>query len=419
LPELLEALGFDYAWADSVRRAVARGQVSSEDQQRLRTGLHARGWTDQQLQGFTALLLARSGYLLLHGHALALAERVFAAAQHKVNPRTAPAFFAEAWNCGGSHYGLGAAVEDGRRFGVLPLSPCVNRSSDAYQVEAHSTALARAEGRAGGLTGAVRAPLTAVRGLQPGAARHILSVRATSGEFKGLLDFVQRVDARLVPPDDVLTLIKVGAFEFTGQARARLALVHQLYGSLADMARAGDHDPSGLRQLDDAALPDGLLGGDMPEWPPGVLAAYELAHLGYYASAPLETLHHARRLAEEHGTVAIAQLVDYPDKAEAAIAGLITVLRRRRTRKSEEMAWLTVTDGTGSIETAVFPAAYARMGRLAGVHQSAFVVLRGRVSQEEASGPKFFADALLHGSGPGAQAAALAVSVAEVRKPTA
>ena len=54
----------------------------------------------------------------------------------KVNPATAPAFFAEMLSDGGSiQYGLGSAVEEARRFGVLLLPPCVNHSDDRFVVE--------------------------------------------------------------------------------------------------------------------------------------------------------------------------------------------------------------------------------------------------------------------------------------------
>jgi DNA polymerase III alpha subunit len=70
-----------------------------------------------------------------HGHALVMAQHVFRQACAKVNPATAARFFADALNTGGSlQYGLGSAVEEARRFGVLVLPPCVNLSADRYLV---------------------------------------------------------------------------------------------------------------------------------------------------------------------------------------------------------------------------------------------------------------------------------------------
>jgi len=54
----------------------------------------------------------------------------------KVNPSTVAAFFAEVLNNGGSaHYGLAAAVEEARQWGVVILGPSVQSTQDSYVVE--------------------------------------------------------------------------------------------------------------------------------------------------------------------------------------------------------------------------------------------------------------------------------------------
>ena len=101
----------------------------------LKDAAKLRRWTDEQLNGILALLQEHAGYLYAHGHALALAQHVFQQACLKLDPSSAPAFFAETLNNGGSaHYGLGAAVEEARQWGVLLLPPCINRSTDRYAV---------------------------------------------------------------------------------------------------------------------------------------------------------------------------------------------------------------------------------------------------------------------------------------------
>ena len=88
-----------------------------------------------------------------------------------MNPLTTASFFAEVLNNGGSiQYGLGAAAEEARRFGVLLLPPCVNLSIERFSVEDASPALVAAQEKGHGVVGAVRVPLTAIRGLGPEAA---------------------------------------------------------------------------------------------------------------------------------------------------------------------------------------------------------------------------------------------------------
>jgi DNA polymerase-3 subunit alpha len=126
---------------------------------------------------------------------------------------------------------------------------------------------------------------------------------------------------------------------------------------------------------------------------------------------------HAKRLAEEFGVVSIAELVDYPDKAPASVGAIVTNLRLRTTRKGERMAWLTLADGTGAIEGAVFPNAYARLADAAGeeslLREGAFLVARGRLAQQEATGSKLFIDEVHVLGGKGTHLSALAVAIEE------
>jgi len=383
----------------------------------LRQQAKKQNWTAEQADGLVALLLEHAGYLHSHGHSLAMAQHAFRQACLKVNPATTPAFFAEVLNHGGSPtYGLGAAVEEARRFGVLVLPPCVNRSTERFTVEPDAPELQTAsEGGAPGVLGGVRVPLAAIRGLAPGAAQHILAVRASFGPFESLLDFLRKLDRDRVTRTDVLLLIKLGAFGFTGVPRAQLALAEQFYGSAAELLRAADRDPGGQGLTPVEGELPGAFALQTPEWPPEVLAAYELAHLGFYVSAPFEVQRHMHRLVEEFGVAPIAELVDLPDRAPASVAGIVTALRVRTTKKGERMAWLTLADGTGAVEAAVFPVAYGKSGIANALREGAFLVARGRLAQEEATGTKFFIDEISPMAGAGARLSALSVAVEERR----
>ena len=73
---------------------------------------------------------------------------------------------------------------------------------------------------------------------------------------------------------------------------------------------------------------------DVQDWPQEVTAAFELAQLGFCCQAPHEVQRHVKRLAEEFGAVAIAELIDYPDKALVSVASIVTTLRVRTTKKA-------------------------------------------------------------------------------------
>jgi DNA polymerase III alpha subunit len=92
-------------------------------------------------------------------------------------------------------------------------------------------------------------------------------------------------------------------------------------------------------------------------------------------------------------------------------------MRLRTTKKGEKMAWLTLTDPTGAIEAAVFPNAYERLGQSdygeSPLREGAFLVARGRLAQEEATGSKLFVDDVVVLGHRGTHLGALAVAIQE------
>ncbi len=415
LVDLVKLLDFDHAWAERFRRAIAVGPTGGRDvmERAIREAGARLGWSTEQSNALIALLVEHVGYLHLHGHALAMAQHVFRQACLKVNPATAPRFFAEVLNNGGSvQYGLGSAVEEARRFGLQLLPPCVNRSGDHFVVEDEGAPAAERRGT----LAAIRVPLTAIRGLGPQAAQHILAARRAFGSYTSLLDFSRKVDRRLVSRHDVIVLVKLGALGFTGLSRSQLAAAEQYYASLAETVRYGDGDPADLGALEEDLGTGVLRFVPGAEWSPETIAAYELAHLGFYTASPLEVERHARRLTEEFGVTSIAELVDYPDRATVSVGGVVTTLRLRLTRKGEKMAWLTLADATGAIEAAVFPQAFARLSDAPGgespLREGAFLVARGRLNQEEATGSKLFIDEIVRLQ-PGAWRSALVIAIEE------
>jgi len=392
--QIVRLFGFSHAWAGRYRRALATGRRAERYamERELKEAAKLRRWSDEQINSILALLQEHAGYLYAHGHALALAHHVFRQACLKLDPATAPAFFAEVLNNGGSaHYGLGAAVEEARQWGVLILPPCVNRSADRFSiVDPDAIELIATAAEAGSPSGGIRVPLTAIRGLGAEAVRHILQMRAAFGPFTSLLDFLRRMEPHQISRRELQVLIRLGAFSFTGRSRAQLAIVEDIYASTGELLRSTDRDPADVGPLEDE-LPEFLRAHtNVVEWPPERVAADELAHLGFFV-VPRDVQQNALRIAEEFSTMDIAALAGQPHNTVVSIAGVVTTLRIRQTKKGEQMAWLTLTDGTGAIECAIFPNAYARLGQAsAPLREGMFLVANGKLAHEETTGSKLW-----------------------------
>jgi DNA polymerase III alpha subunit len=121
------------------------------------------------------------------------------------------------------------------------------------------------------------------------------------------------------------------------------------------------------------------------------------------------------RLVEEFGVAPLAELVDLPDRAPASVAGIVTALRVRTTKKGERMAWLTLADGTGAVEGAVLPAAYGRNGIATALLEGAFLVARDRTRAGGSDRYEILIDEISPMAGAGARLGALSVAVEERR----
>src|ERR1051326_9189530 len=110
-------------------------------------------------------------------------------------------------------------------------------------------------------------------------------------------------------------LIKVGAFGFSGLARAQLVLAEQVYSALGDLLRAADRNPTGVGALEEELAQLVSRHVDVAdEWPPEILAAEGLGHLGFYVAAS-NVQGAAARIAEEFSTIDIAELGGHPHNA--------------------------------------------------------------------------------------------------------
>ena len=148
----------------------------------MKKAAQLRRWTDEQFNALVALLQEHAAYLYGHGHTLALAHHVLSQACAKVNPATAAEFLCETLNNGGSaHFGLGAAIEEARRWGVVILPPCVDLSVDRYEVEANPSQERLSDQIPQSASGAVRVPLSVIRGLSMDAVQHIVALRDAFG----------------------------------------------------------------------------------------------------------------------------------------------------------------------------------------------------------------------------------------------
>ena len=230
---------------------------------------------------------------------------------------------------------------------------------------------------------AIRFGMAGVKNVGVGAVEAIVQERVRQGAFKGLLDFCARMDSQLVNRKTLESLIRCGAFDFSGLPRSRLfAGVEQAMGRAAAELRdrkAGQISLFAMLETESAAQGDRDLPAAEP-WAQSVELAAEKELLGFYISGhPLAAF---KGEIERYSLHKLADLREVAPASQTRIAGLVTQYAKRFTKKTQEaMCTFRLETLEGSLEVVVFPQAYNQYA----VHlrEEAPVLVCGDVQREE------------------------------------
>jgi DNA polymerase-3 subunit alpha len=265
-------------------------------------------------------------------------------------------------------------VAQAEQMGIEILPPDVNLSDHQFVV----------------VDGNIRFGLDAVKGVGYAAVEAIKRAREAGGDFTDIFDFCERVDGRSVNKKAIEALIKCGAFGSTGASRL---------GMLAVLETA---QAAGQKAQQDAALGQGSIfdlgvdlgadngpGSARPTHvpiPPGEfeqneLLAMEKESIGLYISEhPLKTLSLAMSTKTD---VNLGSVGECKDGERVTLGGMISQVKRLRTKKGDPMVFATLEDLSGSVELVIFADTLEESA--GAVEQDAVVLVKGKVDHKDAS----------------------------------
>ena len=259
-------------------------------------------------------------------------------------------------------------VTECKEMGIRVLPPDVNASSVDFTVEGDH----------------VRFGLSAIKNVGEGAIESLLEARRRLGRaFRSLHEVAAEIDLRLANKRVFEALVQAGALDTVDLRRSALfAAVDQALewgqkrrtdresgqGSLfgAGAARDPGEEPS-------AALPD------LPDWDERTRLAHEKATLGFYVTGhPLESL---RDLLDDFATHRTSALRDAPSGTEVSIGGIVTDLRKRKSKKGAWWGSFQLEDLEGQVEVLAFPKTFEQHQGL--LNNDRTVLVSGRVESED------------------------------------
>mgnify|MGYP003846964551 CR=1 FL=1 len=198
--------------------------------------------------------------------------------------------------------------------------------------------------------------LSAIKGIGQAICERIVSERALNGPFASFHDFAMRVPSDCLNKKSIESFIKAGAFDGLGHPRQGLMAIYESIIS-DSLARRSDAD-QGVMSLFDVfdSEPGEKVNLDIPipdmEFEKSVKLKFEKEVLGLYISDhPLFGL---EGMLRKHATSTTSGLEDLDSGAIVTLAGIITKVERKVTKKGSALAIIQLEDLYGSVELTVF-----------------------------------------------------------------
>jgi DNA polymerase-3 subunit alpha len=337
--------GFSLSEADKLRKAMGKKKIEimAAYREKFVKGAKERATSEKVAMELFDTMAKFAGYGFNKSHAAAYAFLAFQTAYLKAHHPTEFMAALLTLDMGDSDK-VAEYADEAKRMGIELLSPDVNESVVGFSIPAEKT---------------IRFGMAAVKGVGPRAVESMIEARA-DGRFASLLDFCERVDLRLVNKSVLESLIKAGAFDSLGVARARLfegvgkaidvgsrAQADRACGQESLFAMVGD----GCSEADATKPDEGL--PDVPEWQEKDRLANEKAVLGLYVSGHPLSSH--ERWIRQFSTADSRSVNDVPDGKDVVVGGLLSLVQFRTGRESgKKWARIVLEDLLGSIEVRVF-----------------------------------------------------------------
>jgi len=204
----------------------------------------------------------------------------------------------------------------------------------------------------------IRFGLVAVKNVGQGAVENIIRSRKENGPFLSLYHFCENVDLRVVNRRVVESLVKCGAFDSLGYKRSHLI---SILDNAIEMGQKSQRDKEkgqiAMFGLDSKSTPfDESLLSEMEEWDDRQMLAFEKESLGFYISRhPLASF---EKEIKKYTNTTTQKLVDMYNGQAVSIAGITNSIKRKITKKGDQMAFINLEDLYGSVEIILFPEVY-------------------------------------------------------------
>ncbi|MFT6604792.1 MAG: DNA polymerase-3 subunit alpha [Bacteriovoracaceae bacterium] len=341
--------GYSLGQADILRKAMGKKKISLIEEHRaiFLKGADERGFDQKKADELYQLMANFAEYGFNKSHAVAYALIAYQTAFLK---HYYPAcFFAALLSTELSNVDkVTAYINDAKNYDIEVLPPDVNESLWLFNVVGKN----------------IRFGLGAVKNVGESAVGSLIAEREKNGEFKGFIDFCQRVDLKVINKRMIESLIKVGGFDGCERMNRKTLLESMeliiAYAQKKQEEKAlGQVSLFGVEESDPSTTMERLDIQEIADFDDREKLGYEKALMGIFVSGhPLDRF---KDVIKQLSSMEISTLMDMTgsDKREVTLAGMITGRKNILTKKGDKMCFATFEDLSGKLECIVFPRTFA------------------------------------------------------------
>ena len=376
-----EIAGYSYGHADIVRRAMAKkkADVLEAEREGFIAGAAKNGISTEIAERLFEDMSSFANYAFNKAHAAAYAVISFRTAYLKAHY---PCEYMSALLTSvlGNLPKLAEYTTECTKLGISVCAPDINRSGMYFTPDGTN----------------IRFGLLALKNIGKSFIENIIRERAKR-KFSDFGDFVERMSEYDLNKRMVEGLIKVGAFDGLGNTRSSLLRSYEKFiDTVADKNRsnlAGQLDIFSMATLGDS-IGEKFEFPDIPEF-----SLKELLSLEHEASEMYFSGHMIDNYSKHRDSLSTRPIYEVitsenvVDREQIKIAGIISSVTHKTTRKDEKMAFITLEDRYGEIECIAFSGAFAKFSHM--LRQENAVAISGNISLREDEPPKLLISGMI------------------------
>ena len=371
-----EVAGYTFGHADVVRRAMSKKKaaVLMAEREAFVAGAVERGVEAAVAQKLFADMESFANYAFNKSHAAAYAVLCYRTAYLKAHY---PCEYLSALLTSvlGNQTKVAEYIAECTGRGIRVLPPDINESRVEFAVT----------------DGNIRFGLLAIRNVGRQFLEQLLDERRR-GKFASFEDFINRMDAGSLNKRMVEALIKAGTFDRLGVYRSRLlASYERIIDQAAEKGRnniVGQLDMFSMSETPAGEREQMFDYPPLPELSPREKLLMEREATGMFFSGQLLDSYskHLKLLSPTPITELTGEDAAPQEKQRVTVAGMITAVTLKNTKRGERMAFFRLEDQYGEIECVVFARQFTESAHL--VRTDLAVAVTGTVSLREDEPPK-------------------------------